>query len=533
MYEKIYRRFIPKWIPSRIIICIMMFTACWTSYMCRLQMSILAVPMIKTAQDKQELSGACVRSAEEAARVNADKNRRSVPFGSIHDPEDFHAIFQRDTNDTGFPGLNGTFRSDSEAPPPAGMHLFSGHPFEWTPFIRGQLISAYSWGNVPGNFIGGVLAQKYGPRQAILWSSLAAGVISLITPILAHVSWMLLAFSRVIIGITGGITFPACHTLVAKWAPPDEKGRFVWTLQGGTFGSIFLFGMISGIAENINWESGWYIPAIMMFVWVIAWYLFAWDSPEEHPGISEAEKNYILESQAGVVQKEKPSLRETPIVKIMTSIPFLCLILCHFGNLFLLFFYQNGMMLYQTKALGFKLTKGGVVAGLPWASRVIFAFFFGWAGDVVKRKQWMSITLLRKTATIFSHLLPGLCLIVVGYLGCSFFWANVFLVLALGFNGAASISNLSNNQDLSPNFAGFLYGIMNSIGCLSGIIISPVVEEVAGKYGNPIEKWRLLFWMGASVCISCMAIFIVGGSGKVQSWNELKPREEEAGGSRK
>lgn len=61
--------------------------------------------------------------------------------------------------------------------------------------------------------------------------------------------------------------------------------------------------------------------------------------------------------------------------------------------------------------------------------------------------------------------------------------ANIFLVLALGFNGAASISNLSNNQDLSPNFAGFMYGIMNTIGCTSGIIISPMVEEIAGKYG--------------------------------------------------
>lgn len=84
---------------------------------------------------------------------------------------------------------------------------------------------------------------------------------------------------------------------------------------------------------------------------------------------------------------------------------------------------------------------------------------------------------------VAAHFLPGVCLIIVGYMGCSFIWANVFLVLALGFNGAASISNLSNNQDLSPNYAGFLYGIMNTVGSLSGIIISPVVEEIAGKHG--------------------------------------------------
>ncbi|XP_044009620.1 putative inorganic phosphate cotransporter [Aphidius gifuensis] len=518
-------------IPMRVIICIMMFTCCWTSYMCRLQMSILAVPMIKTQQDDKKVSGVCINSD------NNRKKRWTEEHDTLHDElisnekqiSDLiieHSMLPRQAN---LDQVNDTFDNslrNNDYNKARSIHIYTGEPFEWTPFIRGQLISAYSWGNVPGNFLGGVLSQKYGPRNAVLWSSIVAAFVSLLTPIIAQISWTALAMSRVIIGITGGISFPACHTLVAKWAVPDEKGRFIWTLQGGTFGSIFLFGIISGIAENINWESGWYFPAIIMFIWIFFWYLLAYDSPEEHPGITEEEKTFIIESQAGVVTKEKQKLSDIPILKIMTSIPFISLILCHFGNLFLLFFYQNGMMLYQTKALGFKLTKGGFVAGLPWASRVIFAFVFGWIGDTIKRKKLMSITTLRKGATIFSHFLPGVCLIIVGYLGCSFFWANVFLILALGFNGAASIANLSNNQDLSPNYAGFLYGIMNTVGCLSGIIISPVVEEVAGKHGNPIDKWRILFWMGAAVCISCMGIFMVGGSGKVQSWNEIQPRRE-------
>jgi len=72
---------------------------------------------------------------------------------------------------------------------------------------------------------------------------------------------------------------------------------------------------------------------------------------------------------------------------------------------------------------------------------------------------------------------------LVGYVGCDFVLANIFLFFALGFNGAALISNLSNNQDLAPNFAGFLYGIMNTIGTTSGMIIPPMVEEIAGKFG--------------------------------------------------
>ena len=82
--------------------------------------------------------------------------------------------------------------------------------------------------------------------------------------------------------------------------------------------------------------------------------------------------------------------------------------------------------------------------------------------------------------------MPAICLVMVGYMECSFTLANMFLFLALGFNGAATVANLSNNQDLSPNYAGFLYGIMNTVGCTAGIIIPPMVEAIAGKRGVSI-----------------------------------------------
>ncbi|XP_024889089.1 sialin-like isoform X2 [Temnothorax curvispinosus] len=511
-----------RWIPVRIWICVMMFTACWTSYACRLQMPILVVPMIEEPAINHTVSGVCV--------FNESRRRRDIVINPL-DPASYldqyvldlvqeerdrkllHSLQRRQAQPVA------TRSSDTP------LALFSGLPFDWSPTVRGQLLASYAYGNVPGNFIGGWLSLRYGPRRAVLWTSVLAALISLITPILAQCHWGLLLFSRIIIGITGGVTFPACHTMVAKWAPPHERARFIWSLLGGTFGTILTYPMIAGIAETLNWESGWYIPSLLMLMWVCVWALVAYDSPREHPGITVEEKDYILTAQAGTVRPEKPRWKQTPMREILTSVPFISLIICHFGNLFLLFFYQNSLMLYLTKALGFQLTKGGAAAGAPWGARMLFGFFFSWAGDTIKRKQLITVTLLRKLATIFSHLIPGVFLILVGYVGCDFVLANVFLFLALGFNGAALISNLSNNQDLAPNFAGFLYGIMNTIGSSSGMIIPPIVEEIAGKYGNPIDRWQILFWIGAAVCIGSMVVFLFGGSGNIQKWNELRPLE--------
>ncbi|KAK9301250.1 hypothetical protein QLX08_006329 [Tetragonisca angustula] len=515
-----------RWIPTRVLICVMTFTACWTNYVCRLQMPILAVPMIKAVAKPNITEGVC-RSSEEL-RV-----RRAVSWlDPGADLDDYILSRQLEAAEDEMIAKihNVRVRRDDvdqvTRPLDSPIELFNGLPFDWRPEIRGQLIAAYSYGNVPGNFLGGVMAVKWGPKNAVLWTSIVAAVVSLISPILAQFHWGVLLFSRIIIGLTGGITFPACHALVAQWAPPHERARFVWSLLGGTFGTILTYPMVAGIAESTNWESGWYIPSLLMMVWIVVWAIVAYDSPTEHPGITEEERDYIKSAQAGTVRKEKPSLKETPMKEIFTSIPFLSLLICHFGNMFLLFFYQNVMMLFLTRALGFELTKGGVAAGLPWGCRMLFGFFFSWAGDTLKRKEIISVTLIRKGATTFSHLLPGIFLLLVGYVGCNFVLANVFLVLALGFNGAASIANLSNNQDLSPNFAGFLYGIMNTAGCASGIIISPMVEEIAGKYGDPIDRWQILFWISSGVCIVSMIIFLFGGSGRTQSWNEIRSRPD-------
>lgn len=529
MYKQFYRTFIPRWIPMRVIIAVMMFTACWTNYMCRLQMPILVVPMIK-ATNGNATGGACAGSESRLRRAisfldpgaELEDYILSERLRAQEEAEWVTARFSRQAGDT----------ANGDDVRPSKVVVVDGRPFGWRPEIRGQLIAAYSYGNVPGNLLGGLMAVRWGPKQAILWTSVVAAIVSLLSPILAQLHWVVLLLTRVVIGLAGGVTFPACHSLVAQWSPPDEKSRFVWSLLGGTFGTILTYPMVAAIAEQLKWENGWYIPSLLMMVWIVFWAVLTYDSPSEHPGITDEEKQYILQSQAGTVRAKKPTLRQTPLKAILMSVPFLSLVCCHFGNMFLLFFYQNSMMLYLTKALGFQLTKGGAAASVPWAGRLLFGFFFSWAGDVIKRKQLTSLTMLRKGATIFSHLLPGIFLILVGYVGCRFVLANVFLVLALGFNGAASISNLSNNQDLSPNFAGFIYGLMNTVGSTSGMIISPLVEEIAGKYGNPIEKWQILFWIGAAVCIVCMVIFIFGGSGNIQSWNEISDEDDAERGRR-
>ena len=48
------------------------------------------------------------------------------------------------------------------------------------------------------------------------------------------------------------------------------------------------------IADEAGWPSVFYIFGGLTMIWIIPWLIIIYNSPEQHPYISEAEKNYIL-----------------------------------------------------------------------------------------------------------------------------------------------------------------------------------------------------------------------------------------------
>jgi ACS family sodium-dependent inorganic phosphate cotransporter len=70
--------------------------------------------------------------------------------------------------------------------------------------------------------------------------------------------------------------------------------------------------------------------------------------------------------------------------------------------------------------------------------------------------------------------IPGIFLIALTFFGCDPYICVAIISMSLGFNGAATMTNLQNAQDLSPNFAGQVYGMINFVGTMSGFI-SPLI----------------------------------------------------------
>lgn len=65
------------------------------------------------------------------------------------------------------------------------------------------------------------------------------------------------------------------------------------------------------------------------------------------------------------------------------------------------------------------------------------------------------------------------------------------MTASLTFNGASTLTNLQNAQDLSPRFAGSIYGIINFVATTSGFLSPMIVAQFTSEEVNMNEQYLM------------------------------------------
>lgn len=101
--------------------------------------------------------------------------------------------------------------------------------------------------------------------------------------------------------------YPSLHNLISKWAAPDERGKFVSALLGGTFGTVATWPLAGLLMETFGWAYAFYVPAVIALFITLIWTVLVYDSPAQHPRITVEEKDYIEKALGGTISKKKVS----------------------------------------------------------------------------------------------------------------------------------------------------------------------------------------------------------------------------------
>ncbi|NP_001123317.1 na[+]-dependent inorganic phosphate cotransporter isoform X1 [Nasonia vitripennis] len=481
-------------ISCRRVLWILVFWGFGTNYMLRINLNLAIVTMV-VPHEKSAAASECLQ----------EQTPGNTSLHNYHDPANFTSVVGQNFTST-------TMLSKDEW----------NDRFQWNEYQQGLVLGAYYWIHWLSQLPGGLLARKYGTKIVFGMGNLLVALVGFLIPVATHYSLNSLIFLRLLQGFFSGIVWPSMHDMTAKWIPPNERSRFVSSYLGSSVGAAITYPLCASIIDAYGWEAVFYITSMLGLVWYVFWLFLVYDSPRQHPRITDDEKNYILKSLAESTDEHNESSdmksKKVPWKAILTSGPFWVTILAHWGGLWGFITFMTQAPSYFNYVQGWNIQATGMLSGLPHIARMAFSYVFSILADWLLRTKRMSLTGVRKLANFVCA--GGQCILTIGlsFSGCAPIFAAFFMISGTAINGAISSGTIPSFVDLSPNYASILFGINNLMTAPTGFL-SPIVVGMLTNDNQTIGQWRLVFLISAvNLGLSCL-VHLIWGTSEEQPWN--------------
>lgn len=365
----------------------------------------------------------------------------------------------------------------------------------------GMVVSAFGLGyalfEIPGGFLGDWLGPKKVLIRIVLWWSTFT----------AAMGWMWSGLSLAITqflfaaGEAGG--FPNITKAFATWLPRDERVRMqgvLWAFArfGGAFTPLIVlwtFRAIEGfgVPSRSSWRWAFVCFGFLGLLWVVLFWRWFKDRPEEHKSVNAAE----LELLRGV-QNLGGGHSDVPWGRILRSRTVWLLWLQYFCLSFPWYFYITYLSKYLQEFRHLSEERAAYFAIAPLLFGGFGCLFAGliaarlahWTGSITRSRRILSCT---------------------GFAG-----GAAFLLLAIQFEnplhavlalGMASFSNDLNMpgawgtcMDIGGRYAGTLSGSMNMMGNLAGFAAPAVggylLQRTHGDYNQFLYVMAAMYVVG-------------------------------------
>ncbi|XP_042908491.1 sialin-like [Parasteatoda tepidariorum] len=391
--------------------------------------------------------------------------------------------------------------------------------FDWNSDLQGQVVGAYFYGYLLSQIPGGMIAEKYSAKRVYGLGVLGCAIATLLTPIAARLNVWTFIFARVAVGFSGGIAYPAMNVLVSRWAPKMERSRISTTMYAGGLLGTLITNASTGILSEGTFLGGWpsifYICGTLGCCWFLFWAVLVYDTPDVHPRISKEELAYIQDN----LDKSSSDDAKIPWKSIWTLMPFWALVVAYFGHDWTFYNSLTMMPTYLSNVLHFNLKDNGILSGLPFLMMCIFALPASVLADFLRAGGYLQITTIRKLITGIGLFGPGLCAVAIALIGCRPIIIIILLSLSFGLNGFIYSGFIVNNVDMSPRFAGTVFGITNAISTLPGFL-APAFDGYVLKSGQTLRNWGFVFLSSATLYFITGIFYILFASAELQPWND-------------
>lgn len=475
-------------VPARLILYCMSLSGFMVSYMMRTDMNVAIVSMVKHIESFEVLNSSC--------------NAGRMDFTNKSAVENF------------------TWK-------PVDVEFDYDERLDWSSDIQSYVLAAFYWTYLATQILGAMLAARFGSKFTYGAGQFCTAICTLLIPVACDRHYAVVILLRSLQGFFSGVTWPAMFNLMAQWVPVPERTRFVSCLQGYNLGIGFNYPLCGYLITYLGWKSVFYTTGTIGVAWSIVWYFLAFDSPDSHPRISPEERRYIKENTADVIATGGI----VPWVKILTSMPVWAITISGFGWIWVNYVFIIGGPTYLSHVQGFNIRQSGILSGAPFLVSFPVALLFCYFADRIINYKWLSATNTRKLFTCLGQVVPGVMIIIMGYLECETGSIIAVWFVAVTMPTAMYAGTMPNVTEIAPSYAGHVVAVVQTIYMFASFI-SPLVTGYFTRDGNTVPAWQSIFNLSAGLSITTYVIYAIWGTSEVQSWNsgvpvKSKPHEEE------
>lgn len=376
---------------------------------------------------------------------------------------------------------------------------FMTKEFHLTPAEKGMVFSSFFFGYALFCFVGGYLADRFGPKKVLIgsmtvWSllcGLTAGAFSF---------WSLLSV-RALFGAGEGPVSTTANKTVNNWFPIKERARAIGINQaGGPLGGALAGPIVGLLALSLGWRAAFVVMAVVGLIWAIAWARLAADTPQEHPAVSPEELAEINEGrkQPVMTSTEAP---HTPLLEVILQRSVLVMGVSLFCYNYILYFFMTWFPSYLIEAKGIDLKSMSIVTSLPWLVGTIGFMGGGVLIDHIYKRTGKQL-FSRKVVLVTCLLVAAICIALTGIVADTTQTVLVMTV-AIGFLMLTAPAYWSLIQDSVPDHqvgtaGGFMHGLANLSGIVAPMATGFIIQS-SGAYTSGFALAGSLGVIGALV----------------------------------
>ncbi len=370
----------------------------------------------------------------------------------------------------------------------------------------GWIFSAFLIGYAGFQLPAGWLSARYGPRRVLTIGVLSWGVATALTAMLptdiAHAVALLIGV-RFALGAGESVIYPAANQFVARWVPLQERGFINGLIFAGVgAGSGLTPPMLAWLITHHGWRAAFWMSAIIGFAACAVWWQTARDTPEEHPGVSEAELREIhdglsfrpLPSQGGLSRRgAQADATKISWRAIFHRRDLAALMVGYFSFGYVAWIFFSWFFLYMAQTRGVDLKSSARYAMLPFVSMTVCCLAGGALSDRLTGKYGLRVG--RCGLATVSLLLTAIFL-VVGSQVHSPLLAGIILAGGAGALYLSQSSFWSVSVDIAGRSSGIFSSMVNTGGQIGGAVTASLTPWIAQSYG-----WTTSFAVAAVLSI--------------------------------